>query len=704
MSPYLLKQSNLCKWAALLPLMLSLKMAKAQNIGLGTTTPHASAQLEISATNRGLLIPRVTQANRPANPATGLLIYQTDNTPGFYFYNGTAWQMLGGGGGLTLPYTGSTAGNALNITSTGGIAITGASSATSGNWYGGQFTSASTAGSGVYGAATAATGTNYGGQFVSLSSGGRGIYAEAASLTGETYAGHFVTRSSGGLAIYAENLANSGTIYAGRFDHNGGAGSAILGLAKSSTSSAAGVIGETYGESGAAGIRGLAYKLSGISYGVYGMSSSTIGVGLRGMAWSETGNNRGVEGSTRSSFGTGGYFSNLGAVTGLALQTAQGDVEFQSLAGTGTRMVVANATGRLSTQAIPGGQWAANGNDIYNSNSANVGIGINNPSAKLMVASSGDYGTPQLWLQQTQNDFSRIRMQTMVGGFWDMAARTGALPQNDTLNLYTDRTGNIFTLIGDGRLGLGTPNPTTRLDVDGQVRIRGGVPGAGKVLTSDANGLASWQAPAPHNHFGEVWQGYTDNGLLVVNLQPGSRAMAAVNMAETGNNYGLEGTIVTNTGIGVWGNIEGGEPVTFTAVHAGVAGGGFTRPGIYGQSYTGNAAIFRTRNNTSAATILAEANGSNALELNNGFIKVSGSNRTAFQHTTTAGNVVNNYTILNYPNQQATDMVMVIPVYTSAYVNSPLGVWFFEGTWRIFRQDQASLATNMVFNVLVIKQ
>lgn len=63
---------------------------KAQ-IGIGTTTPHASAQLEIVSTNKGLLIPRLALASRPAAPATGLMIYQTDSTPGFYYYNGAAW-------------------------------------------------------------------------------------------------------------------------------------------------------------------------------------------------------------------------------------------------------------------------------------------------------------------------------------------------------------------------------------------------------------------------------------------------------------------------------------------------------------------------------------------------------------------------------------------------------------------------------------
>ncbi|RQO32490.1 hypothetical protein DBR32_02495 [Taibaiella sp. KBW10] len=70
--------------------LLHTNEATAQ-VGVGTTTPHASAMMDITATGKGLLIPRMTQANRPGSPTTGLLIYQTDNTPGFYVYNGTAW-------------------------------------------------------------------------------------------------------------------------------------------------------------------------------------------------------------------------------------------------------------------------------------------------------------------------------------------------------------------------------------------------------------------------------------------------------------------------------------------------------------------------------------------------------------------------------------------------------------------------------------
>src|ERR1051325_1469535 len=61
--------------------------------GIGTTKPNASSLLEISSTTKGLLISRMTQTQRNAiaSPAIGLLIYQTDKTPGFYYYNGSAW-------------------------------------------------------------------------------------------------------------------------------------------------------------------------------------------------------------------------------------------------------------------------------------------------------------------------------------------------------------------------------------------------------------------------------------------------------------------------------------------------------------------------------------------------------------------------------------------------------------------------------------
>jgi hypothetical protein len=80
--------------AATLPLL-----TQAQGVGVGTTTPDSSAALEIKASDKGLLPPRLTGAQRAAipSPATGLLVYQTDGQAGYYYFSGAAWLNLGTG-------------------------------------------------------------------------------------------------------------------------------------------------------------------------------------------------------------------------------------------------------------------------------------------------------------------------------------------------------------------------------------------------------------------------------------------------------------------------------------------------------------------------------------------------------------------------------------------------------------------------------
>jgi hypothetical protein len=58
---------------------------------------HSSAMLHIESLNKGLLIPRLTEAQRDAilSPAEGLLIYQTNNNPGIYIYE-SGWRLFGG--------------------------------------------------------------------------------------------------------------------------------------------------------------------------------------------------------------------------------------------------------------------------------------------------------------------------------------------------------------------------------------------------------------------------------------------------------------------------------------------------------------------------------------------------------------------------------------------------------------------------------
>ncbi len=107
----------------LLPLLLLLLLPTflfSQSVGIGAVsfTPDASAMLEVSALNKGTLLTRValtgtgdvtTIPSLTSSPATatGLLVYNTattlDVTPGYYYWNGSAWIRFSTSGGCTTP-------------------------------------------------------------------------------------------------------------------------------------------------------------------------------------------------------------------------------------------------------------------------------------------------------------------------------------------------------------------------------------------------------------------------------------------------------------------------------------------------------------------------------------------------------------------------------------------------------------------------
>lgn len=85
----------------LLILSSSINITVAQT-GIGTTTPDASAKLEVAATNKGFLPPRVTltgvtDATTIPSPATGLLVYNIGSVglqSGYYYWNGSSWATI----------------------------------------------------------------------------------------------------------------------------------------------------------------------------------------------------------------------------------------------------------------------------------------------------------------------------------------------------------------------------------------------------------------------------------------------------------------------------------------------------------------------------------------------------------------------------------------------------------------------------------
>ena len=102
------------------PLLLS---AQGVAVNADNSPPNNSAMLDVKSTTKGMLIPRMTTAQRGliGSPATGLLVFDND-TNSFWFFNGTAWTELISGtdsDNQTLNLTGSTlsisGGNSVTI-------------------------------------------------------------------------------------------------------------------------------------------------------------------------------------------------------------------------------------------------------------------------------------------------------------------------------------------------------------------------------------------------------------------------------------------------------------------------------------------------------------------------------------------------------------------------------------------------------------
>jgi len=83
----------------LLTLMFLISFAGIAQVGIGTTMPDGSAVLDVKATDKGFLMPRMTttQKDAIATPAAGLQVYDTE-TKSVWLYDGTAWKESAGGG------------------------------------------------------------------------------------------------------------------------------------------------------------------------------------------------------------------------------------------------------------------------------------------------------------------------------------------------------------------------------------------------------------------------------------------------------------------------------------------------------------------------------------------------------------------------------------------------------------------------------
>jgi hypothetical protein len=298
----------------------SLKAQMAINIT--GAAPHSSAMLDVTATGKGVLIPRMTLAQRPAAPVAGLLIFQTDAISGYYYYDGVTWQRIGSSSsdywlssGADIYFNAGRVGiglvnpdnYGLNVTNyvTGKAAIRGNDESTfvyatgmlgvlEPSYLGtplnvvnagvlGIKPNAGGNGAAVYGWNNDDNSENYAGVFVSdginLSSTNYGLYGEAKGA-GTNYAGRYKGRVFIEGFIGGEGAADStSTLLSSQVKHSRSIDTrAVEGVSKPAPGYGIGI----YGEGGWMGIRGHANSTTytSFAYGVFGEAYGS-GVGTR---------------------------------------------------------------------------------------------------------------------------------------------------------------------------------------------------------------------------------------------------------------------------------------------------------------------------------------------------------------------------------------------------------------------------------------
>ena len=282
-------------------------------VGLGTPTPNTSALLDLTSTAKGFLPPRMTAVQRAAigTPATGLLVYQTDGSAGYYSYGGAAWSgPLSTASGTVTAVTAtsplvSSGGSAPNLTLGTVPVASGGTGATS----------ASTALSNLGGAARGANGdiTSLTGLTTALSLGQGGTGATTAPLA----------RTALGLGTAATYDAGTAAGNLVRLDATTAKLPAVDGsLLTNVTATGVASFGSSNTRGGTSALPTSSTGGSNTAFGYSALSSNTSGSQNQSFGWAALNSN--TTGSNNAAFGYSALATNSSGGNNIALGNSAG--------------------------------------------------------------------------------------------------------------------------------------------------------------------------------------------------------------------------------------------------------------------------------------------------------------------------------------------------------------------------------------------
>lgn len=429
--------------------LLTVLLSVAQNnIGIGTNTPNSSAALDITSTAKGLLIPRMTSAQRTAiaSPAKGLLVFD-NTTSSFWFFNGSSWADLSeSSNSFSLPYSDSLnmGSPAFKIKNDGmGPAIEG----TSANEYGYAVSAKTTGGSG-WGLFASSKGKNS--IAVNAFSDSGTVISAANTNANNTNNVMSITNAGKGaaVAVNVTNPNNDKPILT--MNSNGLSTGVILQMTNQESNGHGMYIGN-------AG-RGDGIKIDLTTPNEYARSGVHVNhKGFGTGVFSSATNGNGVWGITDSSNYDGVYGVNNQNGVGVHGFTREGGISIYGEAGF---MGYSGIAGKFENTNPSSSKEVVN----ITSNAANTG---------LLISGNSTGSAPQILLdEKTSNDFARIKMKNPDGGYWDIAGKPSTNANNAYFNIFfnnglsgTDK----FSLSGNGNLwiaGTLSENSDARLKKD----------------------------------------------------------------------------------------------------------------------------------------------------------------------------------------------------------------------------------------------